>query len=201
MPRNDDLYNIDNEKIKRIRTKLDIPEGKKVILYAPTWRNSEDGGKSYSLKPPIDISFWKKNLAEEYVILFRIHYVTTQLLGIKFDEFIKNVTEYPDINDLMIAADILISDYSATIFDYAILERPIISFAYDYEDYRNNRGLYLDLEKNLPDGIVKTQEELILKLKSFNYKEQCLKTKIFKNKFIEQGGNATEMCVKALFDN
>lgn len=199
LPRNDELYRADAEKSAEIRKRLNIPEGKKVLLYAPTWRESEDGGKTYNLAPPVDFKKWEKELGEEYVLLFRAHHFTTQHMKIEFNDFVRDTSDYPAINDLMIASDILISDYSATIFDYCVLERPIISFAYDYEDFKETRGLYVDLPTELPCGIVKTEEDVIESIKKMDFAASCERTRVFKNKYVPTGGSATEICVKALF--
>ena len=200
MPRNDELYFVSEEKILKIKHYLNIPINKKIILYIPTWRDSEDYGKSYTLQPPIDISLWSKKL-EDYILLFRVHPFTTQLMGIEFNDFVINVSDYPNINELMIIADILISDYSAAIFDYSILERPIISFAYDFDEYKASRGIFVDLEKELPGNVLRTQYEVLDKIKTMDFVTESQKTLLVKNKYVEVGGNATEMCVKALFDN
>lgn len=199
LPRNDELYHINDAKIKEMRQRLNIPEKKKVLLYAPTWRESEDGGKTYNLAPPVDFKMWERELVDDYVLLFRAHHFTTEHMRIEFNDFIRDVSDYPAINDLMIASDILISDYSATIFDYCILERPIISFAYDYDEYKKTRGLYIDLPSELPGGIVRTENEVIERIKTMDTAEECEKTKEFKEKYVPNGGNATEICVKALF--
>jgi len=200
LPRNDKLYHISNEDIACYKRLLNIPKNKKVILYAPTWRDSTDKGKSYSIEPPIDIAYWQKELQDEYVLLLRTHAYTDKLLGIEFNEFIRDFSEYFEINHLLSVADILISDYSATIFDYSILERPIICFGYDYNKYKIDRGFYIDLEKELPNGVLKTEDEVLEWLFSMNYEEECRKTRDFKIKYIEAGGNATEMCVNALME-
>lgn len=199
LPRNDELYHVNAEKVAEMRKRLNIPDGKKVLLYAPTWRESEDGGKTYNLAPPVDFKKWEKELGDEFVLLFRAHHFTTQHMKIQFNDFIRDASDYPAINDLMIASDILISDYSATIFDYCILERPIVSFAYDFEDYKESRGLYIDLATELPCGIVKTEDEVIESIKTMDYAAASERTKAFKNKYVPVGGNATELCVKALF--
>jgi len=199
LPRNDELYHVDVAKVAEMRKRLDIPEGKKVLLYAPTWRESEDGGKTYNLAPPVDFKKWERELGNEYVLLFRAHHFTTQHMKIEFNDFIRDASNYPAINDLMIASDILISDYSATIFDYCVLERPIISFAYDYEEYKDSRGLYIDLPTELPCGIVKSEDEVIERIKNMDFSAACERTKAFKDKYVPVGGNATETCVKALF--
>ncbi|WP_222704845.1 CDP-glycerol glycerophosphotransferase family protein [Anaerosalibacter massiliensis] len=199
LPRNDELYHISDEQIAKYRRLLNIPEDKKVILYAPTWRDSKDKGKTYSIKPPIDIGYWKQELQDEYILLLRTHAYTNKLLGIEFNEFIRDFSAYPEINHLLIIADILISDYSATIFDYSILERPIICFGYDYDEYADDRGFYIDLKKELPGGVLKCEKDVVEKIKTLDYKEECQKTTKFKNKYLEAGGNAIEKCINMLF--
>lgn len=199
LPRNDELYFVNAEKVIEMRHRINIPDGKKVLLYAPTWRDSEDGGETYDLTPPVDFKKWERELSDEYVLLFRAHHFTTQHMKIEFNDFIRDASEYPAVNDLLIASDILISDYSCIITDYCVLERPIISFAYDYEEYKEVRGLYIDLPSELPGGIVRNQDEVIERVKTMNVAEQCELTRQFKNKYVPVGGNATEICVTALF--
>lgn len=201
LPRNDYLYNVSNNQIEEYKKILNIPNDKKIILYAPTWRDSSDNGKSYSIKPPIDISYWKEKLQDDYIILLRTHAYTNNILGIEFNEFVRDFSSYPEINHLLIISDILISDYSATIFDYSILERPIICFGYDYDNYLSERGFYIDLKKELPGGLIRTEDKVIEKIKNIDYKKECENTKKFKYKYIQAGGNATEKCIKALFNN
>lgn len=199
LPRNDELYNVSSDLIKYYKKLLDLPIDKKVILYAPTWRESLNKGEDYSIKPPIDFEYWESKLGDEYILLLRTHVITNEILGVEFNQFVRNYSSYPDINHLLIASDILISDYSATIFDYSILERPIFCFGYDYEEYKNSRGLYLDLDKELPNGVIKTQEELVSKIINSNYQKESEKTKLFKEKYLEFGGNSTEQCIDILF--
>lgn len=199
LPRNDELYHVTPQQKMDIRIKLGIPHGKKVIMYAPTWRDSVDGGKSYVIAPPMDLGKWEERLGQEWILLFRAHHFTTKQMGVKFNDFVRDMSAYPSINELMIASDILISDYSATIFDYSILKRPIISFAYDYEEYRSTRGLYLDLEQSLPGGILRTEDEVLDKVQHMDYEAECRATAAFKQKYLPVGGNATEMCIRNLF--
>ena len=107
---------------------------------------------------------------------------------------------YPVINDLFKVADILISDYSACIADYSILERPVICFAYDYDDYKSTRGLYIDFAKEMPNGILDTEDKVIEHILTMDYQKECEKTReMVKNKFTYLGGHATEMCVEKMF--
>lgn len=198
LPRNDELYRIEKTEVESIKEKLGL-RGKKIILYAPTWRDSQDVGKTYSLKPPVTIEKWQKVLGDEYVVLLRAHPYTTELLGINFNDFIMDYSSYNKVNDLIKIADVLISDYSAIIFDYAITEKPIFCFAYDYDDYSKNRGIALDLKKEFPGGIVQTEDELLSRIKNLDYAKASLGVKKFKNKYIEYGGNATKLCIDYVF--
>jgi len=198
LPRNDELYHITDEQIASYKRLLNIPKNKKVILYAPTWRDSTDNGKSYLIKPPIDLVYWQEELHDEYIILLRTHVYTNKLIGIKFNDFVLDFSDYPNINHLLVVSDILISDYSAIIFDYSILERPIICFGYDYDEYAKKRGFYIDLEKELPSGVLRSQKEVVEKIKTLDYQAECQKIAQFKKKYLEAGGNATEKCVQIL---
>lgn len=199
LPRNDELYHVDPNKVIEIKKNLNIPEDKKVILYAPTWRDSEDFGKSYQIKPPIDCDVWKKALSDEYVVILRTHPYTNELMGVTFDDFFFDGTMYPRVNDLMMISDMLISDYSSIIFDYCVLERPVICFGYDYEAYAEKRGFYIDLETVIPSGIIRDETHLIEHIKSMDYEEQVAKTKVMKENHVTYGGNATEQIVNAVF--
>ena len=200
LPRNDELYRITQKEVIDIKKRLGLSD-KKIILYAPTWRDSNDVGKTYSLRPPINIEKWQKLLGNEYIVLLRAHPYTTQLLGIEFNEFIRDFSSYGVVNDLIKIADILISDYSAIIFDYAITEKPIFCFAYDYDDYKKNRGIALDLRNEFPGGIVEDEDELLERIQNIDYDKACKEVASFKNKYIEYGGNATNMCIDALFSD
>ena len=199
LPRNDELYSVDSDEILGTKKELGLPLDKKVILYAPTWRDSVDGGETYSIRPPMNLELWEEALKEEYVILFRIHAYTNKLMGITFNNFIHDVSEYPSINRLFKISDVLISDYSASIADYSILERPIICFAYDYEQYCANRGVNIDFEKEMPNGVMRTEDEVLNHLRHLDVKADSEKSRQFKMKYTGIGGHATERCVELLF--
>lgn len=199
LPRNDQLFKVNDTLSLKLRKDLNIPENKKVILYAPTWRESHNKGSSYSLKPPINIERWKETLGDDYILLLRTHIITNELQGIQFDDFVRDASSYSDISKLLIISDVLISDYSSVIFDFSILEKPIICFGYDYDNYNKERGFYFDLKKELPNGVLKSEEEVLDKLLNMDYQFENIKTRNFKNKYLEVDGNATEKCVKSLF--
>ncbi|XIF19722.1 MAG: glycosyltransferase [Acetilactobacillus jinshanensis] len=158
-PRNDELINHNNQKyINSIKHKLNIPLNKKVILYAPTYR------KHQRFDFPLDLGRLERELGNKYVFLVRLHYFVAHS-GSFYDNpgFVYDVSDYPDINDLYLISDVLITDYSSVMFDYAYLKRPMIFYPYDetlYLDDRN-RGTYLDYDSSMPGPIVKTESSLI----------------------------------------
>ena len=192
LPRNDELAHVTNEQISEIRQKLNIPKNKKIILYAPTFRDYATDTKGNYLAPPFDVEKWRKALSKEYVILFRAHYAVSKVANIKYDDFIRDATAYENLNELMMASDILVSDYSSIMIDYSILERPIFAYGYDLEEYEEKRGLYFDLNKTLPNGIQKTEDEIINKIRTINLADQKKRTLKFKNRFVEKCGHATK---------
>jgi CDP-glycerol glycerophosphotransferase len=200
LPRNDVLYTTSQEEVVSIKKRLGLPLDKKLILYAPTWRDSTDNGASYEIKPPIDVNYWAEELKNDYIVLLRTHAYTTKLLGIEFNDVIRDYTSYPVINDLFKISDILVSDYSSCIADFSILERPVVCFAYDYEAYCKHRGLYLDLETAMPSGVKRTEQEVITQIKTMDYDAECKKTKeMIKDTLTYIGGRATEICIVKMF--
>lgn len=198
LPRNDDLYTADEARITRIKTALNIPLDKRVVLYAPTWRESTDGGENCNIRPPINIEKWRKALGDQYVMIFRTHHYTKSMLGIKFDDFVRDGSDYPDVNDLIVIADYLITDYSCIMMDYCILGRPIIEFGYDYDEYSKARGFYIDVDKEIPSHILRTEEEVLNYITTSDYGVESKKVQKFRDDHIEYGGHAAQMCVDAI---
>lgn len=162
-PRNDALFTFDQAKVNAVLRELDIPRGKKLILYAPTFRDNKHSQVSgYENATGIDFEKLREQLGDEYLILFRAHYfVAKEMDFTKLKDFVIDVSDYEDVNDLYIISDMLVTDYSSVFFDYANLKRPIIFYMYDYEDYKANaRDFYLD-QNELPGPIAKTQDELV----------------------------------------
>lgn len=153
------------------------------------------------MKPPIHLEKWKKELGSDYIILIRAHVNTRKMLGIKYDEMVRNESDYPNVNDLLSISDYLISDYSSIIMDYSILGRPIICFGYDYEQYRKDRGgFYFDLDKEIPSGICHTEDEVLNYILDTDYEAECKKARQFRDSHIEVGGHATEICVQEILN-
>lgn len=161
-PRNDFLINHTPEDIRMIKERLEIPEDKKVILYAPTWRdNQHEAGTGFTYDLNVDFDALREELGDEYVILFRVHYLVASKFSFDdYEGFIYNVSSYDDINHLYLIADLLITDYSSVFFDYGILKKPMLFYMYDLEDYKDSiRGFYFGIDK-LPGRIITEEKEL-----------------------------------------
>lgn len=161
-PRNDFLLNYQPEDIRTIKEHIGIPEDKKIILYAPTWRdNQHEAGVGFTYDLNVDFEKMRQELGEEYVILFRVHYLVASSFSFKdYEGFIYNVSNYDDINHLYLIADLLITDYSSVFFDYGILKKPILFYMYDLDDYKDSiRGFYFGIDK-LPGRIITEEKDL-----------------------------------------
>ena len=166
-PRNDRLINASDEERDALREKLGIGQ-KKAILYAPTWRdNQHTSGEGYTYKTELDFDRLQRELGDEYVILFRAHYLVANSFDFdKYRGFVMDVSSYSDINELYIASDILVTDYSSVFFDYANLLKPMIFYMYDLEEYEGEiRGFYLSLDE-IPGPIVREEEKLLEAIKA-----------------------------------
>lgn len=162
-PRDDFLINYQPDDVKRIKEAFQIPEGKKILLYAPTWRdNQHQAGVGYTYSNTVDFEKMRKALGEEWVILFRAHYLVASKLNFnEFSGFVYNVSEHDDVNELYVIADLLMTDYSSVFFDYANLKKPMIFYMYDLAFYQNDlRGFYIDLNE-LPGPIVEQEDAMI----------------------------------------
>jgi len=197
-PRADILYNYKKVNIEKIKEKLNIKSEKKIILYAPTWRESTNKGSTYDLKIPLDIKKWKEELSDSYIVLFRTHTLTTNVINEDFSEFFIDVSNYPEVNELLLITDILITDYSTIVFDFSVLHRPFACFGYDYDKYVSERGLYIDIETEYPTGVIRTEKELLNWLKIMDYELEVEKVIKFNLKYVEAGGEATKKIVEKI---
>ncbi|MER6255813.1 bifunctional glycosyltransferase family 2 protein/CDP-glycerol:glycerophosphate glycerophosphotransferase [Streptomyces sp. NPDC001584] len=163
-PRTDALVRPDAQRIAEVRRRLGLPEGKKVVLYMPTWRENNEGfSGGYKLDLRIDLDRARRELGEDHVLLIRSHHhVTEQVRDGVRDGFVVDVSRWPDAADLLLVADVLISDYSSAMFDFAHTDRPILLFTYDLEHYRGTlRGFNFDLEAKAPGPLLADSASLI----------------------------------------
>ena len=199
LPRNDQLASYSYKEREQFRNKLGISSNKKVILYCPTFREFErDQNNGCILVPPMNLGKWEKELGEEYVLLFRAHYEVAKAMEIKENSFVRDVTGYPSINELMIASDILLSDYSSILVDYSIMDKPMLHFTYDYDKYSLNRGMYFDIRNYLSGA---DHEDAVINLIKFmNCNAETEKTKVFRKQFVQYYGNASRLSVDYIFE-
>ena len=199
-PRNDRLINTTDEERTEIRKSLGVDD-KKVILYAPTWRdNQHTSGEGYTYKTEVDFDKLKRELGDEYVILFRAHYLVANSFDFdRYAGFVRDVSSYSDINELYIAADILITDYSSVFFDYANLRKPMIFYMYDLEQYANElRGFYISLDE-LPGPIVRDEDSLIAEIRACDTWKPDSKYEEFCGKYNpKDDGHASERTLKKI---
>lgn len=198
-PRNDVMFINPKVAEKRVHDFLKIGYEKKIILYAPTFRdynkNSWDG---FTFDMRLSPKKFNKLLGDEYVLLVREHGMIENNSNSRFGYM--DVTTYPNVEDLLVAADILITDYSGIMFDYSLLEKPIICFIYDIEKYKDKRGFYVDLETFLPFKKCYTEDELYKIIKNLDYENACHLSKEFKEKCGLIENNATEKAVDAIYE-
>lgn len=162
-PRNDYLLTHKPQDAARIREELHIPKDKKVILYAPTWRDNQHTlGVGNTLDIEKHFTKFMENISDDYVIIVRLHYLIASQVDLsKYEGKVFNYSNLDDVNLLYVISDILITDYSSVFFDYANLNRPILFYMYDLEEYRTQiRDFYIDLEE-LPGPIIETEDELL----------------------------------------
>lgn len=174
-PRNDFLFSYEDGVVGKMKEHLNIPKNKKVILYAPTWRDNQHiPGQGYVYQCGVDFDLLKQELQDEYVILFRAHYLISNSFDFdNYKGFIVDVSHYDDINELYVISDILVVDYSSVFFDYANLKRPIIFYMYDYEEYKNEmRDFYFSVDE-LPGPIVKEEKALVHAIRDAMKEEFC----------------------------
>ncbi len=164
-PRNDLLHKQGQEqRAAAIRERLGLPHGKRVVLYAPTWRDDalQLNGR-YRFELQLDLDAAAKSLGGDHVLLLRLH--ANERNGGRprgHGGFVFDVTHYPDITDLYLISDVLITDYSSVMFDFAGTGRPMLFFTYDLERYRDKlRGFYFDFEAEAPGPLVRTTDEVV----------------------------------------
>jgi CDP-glycerol glycerophosphotransferase len=198
-PRNDVLTNAGREHGLRVRQALGIDPGQRVILYAPTHR----GRASDRFAGHLDVERLAEALGENTVVLLRTHYFYDKLALTSKGRVIE-VTEYPVVEDLYLAADVLITDYSSAMFDFAVLDRPIVIFAADWPKYRASRGVYFDIFDANPGVVATTEEELLERFAAQAIDDETARAnrRAFRQRFCAlEDGRASERVVRRVFLN
>jgi CDP-glycerol glycerophosphotransferase len=163
-PRNDVLLSPDRDAIRRrVRAELGIPDGVRAVLYAPTWRDDVVlSGPPGAIRLALDVEMLARELGADHCFLLRVHYLLTGRLAATEHPAVRDVSTRPEISDLYLAADVLVTDYSSAMFDFAITGKPMLFFTYDLASYRDRlRGFYFDLAAIAPGPLMETSAELL----------------------------------------
>ncbi|MGW1090171.1 bifunctional glycosyltransferase/CDP-glycerol:glycerophosphate glycerophosphotransferase [Streptomyces sp. NPDC002596] len=199
-PRNDIFFTATAAQRAEIRDRLSLAPGQTTLLYAPTHRDYRKG-----FVPRLDLERLARELGPDHVVLVRAHYFygrSARLHGAR----VIDVTGHPSVEELCLASDVLITDYSSLMFDYACLDRPIISYAPDWAAYRASRGTYFDLLSgrpgDTPGAVATTEDELIEVFRSGEWRSA--RTTALRAAFRERfcpydDGRAAERVVRRLF--
>jgi CDP-glycerol glycerophosphotransferase len=163
-PRNDILASAEIDDVARlVKRRLGLDPDVRLILFAPTFRDDEKIGSRFVFNPHVDFEELAEHLPDGAVLGVRKHGIIRQAVKIPeaVGDRVIDLSSYPDVQDLLAAADVLITDYSSLMFDYALKRRPILLYCYDIESYRDElRGFYADFESEAPGPILRTDKDL-----------------------------------------
>ncbi|WP_432137428.1 MULTISPECIES: bifunctional glycosyltransferase/CDP-glycerol:glycerophosphate glycerophosphotransferase [unclassified Streptomyces] len=144
------------ELAERLGLRRDLP----VVLYAPTFR-AQANGAVRKFEFPFDVEEFADRFGDRFTLLIRTHYLNSVSLPPSVAGRVVNVSAEPDITPLLLLSDALITDYSSVMFDYSLLQRPMLFYTYDWDDYvGSSRGTYFDLSEQAPGPVVRTTEDL-----------------------------------------
>ncbi len=186
-----------NELRVKFEDKYPKAKNKKIVLYAPTFRENEKMDEN--LIENFDIELFNNELGSEYILCIRLHpQINNASLN---EENVINLTDYPDEKELLLLADILITDYSSIMVEYTLLNKPLIFYPYDYEYYLDSeRGFYFNYKNIVPGPVARTNKELINIIKEDNY--DFKKINDFKTyQFDHADGNSSKRVVDLLYAN
>jgi CDP-glycerol glycerophosphotransferase len=159
-PRNDRLVASSDAEREQVRAAIGLEPGAIAVLFAPTFRDDAHASTGYRATPACDLSTLTAQLPAGAVVLFRAH-SNIRASDIPWrDASVINVSDFPDMQDLILAADILVTDYSSTMFDWALTGRPLVLYAPDLAQYRATRDFYFDYEEAMPVRAASTPDEL-----------------------------------------
>ena len=163
-PRNDVLSAPDRDARRRaLRDRLEIADGTTAVLYTPTWRDDlvfAEDEREFAL--PLDVERFTGALGADHCLLLRLHYMLTGRFEAAAHPAVRDVSLHPEVSELYLAADVLVTDYSSTMFDFAVTGKPMAFYAYDLAEYRDRlRGFYFDFTPEAPGPVVETTAGLV----------------------------------------
>ena len=202
-PRNDRLVTATADEAAALRDALGVPAHNTVVLYAPTHRGRSDG-----FRAALDVPLLARSLGERFTLLIRDHYFNAGRPGgspldpAHCDAHLLDVSDHPSVEDLCLVSDLLVTDYSSLMFDYSVLDRPIVLFVPDWEDYRRVRGVYFDVLAEPPGPVAVNQRHLteLLVRRGAETHETARLRKLFRERFAPyDDGHAAERVVRRIF--
>lgn len=206
-PINDIFFRKNEKVISEIKDRLEIPQDKKIILYAPTWKDDEQNDAwDHYFNLEIDLERLYEKFGDTHTILLKMHHLVSENFTIdeKMKGFAMDLSKYDDIQELYIISDILITDYSSVFFDYAHSRRPILFFVPDLEHYVSEvRGLYLNMETDMPGPLIKDNDYLIECIENIDAVEEEYKERYdsFYEKFCSIcEGHSSQDIIKRVFE-
>lgn len=176
LPRNDIFFHYTPEDVQDIKKKVGIPDGVKIVLYGPTFRN-EPSNEPYAIDTERVLQTLEQKTGDKWIFLFRAHpnFVWYGKPAFEYSDKVMDVTNYPDMQDLLLISDVLISDYSSAMFDFNLMHRPVFLFTKDIEAYQKMRGLK-DWYFKVPFPFCHNNDELVSAIANYNeqeYRQKC----------------------------
>lgn len=204
LPRNDPLVRgVDESWVLAKKRELNLPTDQRLVLYAPTFRDSARRlEREYDV--PFDLEVMARELGDDVFLMLRTHYLDAYKLSDRYRAFAIDLTRHHDVTELMLIADVLVTDYSSVMFDFANTGRPMVFYTYDYDDYvRDERGTYVDLPDVAPGPVVADTDSLVAALKGVDASHEAYRERYaaFRERFCEyETGHASEHVVKEFFE-
>lgn len=200
-PRNDVFFHA-NDFSEKIRKIYQIPQEKGIVLYAPTFRTVDrDAFDKYDLKWEQILDSLQERFGKEYIVVYRIHYFLHKLVSEKgLYEGAVDATFYPDVQELLVASDIVITDYSSLMWDFSLQRRPVFLYQNDEGEYTNNRGFYAPVSE-WPYPKAHSQEELVEQINCFDEDKYITELNAFFKKYGScDDGHASERVAERILE-
>ena len=180
MPRMDRFLNPEHRKnvTHALYETYPVLKGRRIVLFAPTYRGQERKNAFYPYELIDFCALYHYCEQKNAIILFKMHpWVRTPVpIPQEYADRMLDLSRYPDINDLFYITDLLITDYSSSIYEFTLMQKPVLLFAFDENQYASSRGFHRDYESNVPGRICKTFDSLLAAMRSGDFEEEKVKT-------------------------
>ena len=193
-PKNDRLLGDPTDARERVRRELGLPRDARILVYAPTFRGPETTGDPYDVAAAEVLRALRDRFGGQWYFLIRLHPIAKRdgLGAFPWGDTVRDVTDYPDFQELVLGCDAFLSDYSSGIFDAALLQKPCFVYAKDFEDYKNRNGVYYELEE-LPFPCAFTNEGLAENIRRYDREQFLQKWSAFAERTgLHETGRASE---------